>query len=128
MLNTTTTGNGYKAGISSGVGVRPSNFYIKPGETSLDELFNECGNGFYLTEVQGLHAGINVINGDFSLQAQGYEIVDRKLGKPVNLIVASGNIKKLLNEVISIGNDLNFKTGSVGAPSLLVSEVSISGK
>ena len=128
MLNTTTTGNGYKAGISSGVGVRPSNFYIKPGEASLDELFNECGNGFYLTEVQGLHAGINVINGDFSLQAQGYEIVDGKLGKPVNLIVASGNIKKLLNEVISIGNDLNFKTGSVGAPSLLVSELSISGK
>ena len=128
MMNTTTTGNGYKAGVSSGVGVRPSNFFIKPGEASLDDLFAECQNGFYLTDVQGLHAGINVINGDFSLQAQGFEIVDGKLGKPVNLVVASGNIKKLLNEVLSIGNDLNFKTGSVGAPSLLVSEVSISGK
>ncbi len=128
MMNTTTTGNGYKASVSSGVGVRPSNFYIVPGEASLDELFSECGNGFYLTDVQGLHAGINVINGDFSLQAQGYEIVDGKLGKPVNLIVASGNIKKLLNEVLTIGSDLNFKTGSVGAPSLLVNELSISGK
>ena len=128
MMNTTTTGNGYKAGVSSGVGVRPSNFYVAPGEKSLEELFSECENGFYLTDVQGLHAGINVISGDFSLQAQGFEIVDGKLGKPVNLVVASGNFKKLFNEVITLGNDLTFKTGNIGAPSLLVSELSISGK
>ena len=128
MMNTETTGNGYKAGVSAGVGVRPSNFYVVPGEKSLDDLFAECGNGFYLTDVQGLHAGINVISGDFSLQAQGFEIVDGKLGKPVNLVVASGNFKKLFNEVLAIGNDLAFKTGNIGAPSLLVSELSISGK
>ena len=128
MMNTETTGNGYKAGVSAGVGVRPSNFYVVPGEKSLDDLFAECGNGFYLTDVQGLHAGINVISGDFSLQAQGFEIVDGKLGKPVNLVVASGNFKKLFNEVLAIGNDLTFKTGNIGAPSLLVSELSISGK
>ena len=128
MMNTVTTGNGYKAGVSAGVGVRPSNFYVVPGDKSLEELFSECGNGFYLTDVQGLHAGINVISGDFSLQAQGFEIVDGKLGKPVNLVVASGNFKKLFNDVLSLGNDLEFKTGSIGAPSLLVSELSISGK
>ena len=128
MMNTTTTGNGYKHGVSSGVGVRPSNFYIAPGEKSFDQLLASCGNGFYLTDVQGLHAGINIINGDFSLQAQGFEIVDGKIGKPVNLVVASANIKKILNEVLEIGNDLNFKTGNVGAPSLLVKEISISGK
>ena len=128
MMNTVTTGNGYKAGVSAGVGVRPSNFYVAPGDKNLEELFSECGNGFYLTDVQGLHAGINVISGDFSLQAQGFEIVDGKLGKPVNLVVASGNFKKLFNDVLSLGNDLEFKTGSIGAPSLLVSELSISGK
>lgn len=128
MLGTETTGNGYKAGVSSGVGVRPSNFYIAPGEKSLDELFAECDNGFYLTDVQGLHAGINIINGDFSLQAQGFEIVAGKLGKPVTLVVASGNITSLLNDVLEIGSDLTFKTGSIGAPSLLVGKLSISGK
>jgi hypothetical protein len=35
---------------------------------------------------------------------------------------------KLFNEVITLGNDLTFKTGNIGAPSLLVSELSISGK
>ena len=128
MMNTQTTGNGYKAGVSSGVSVRPSSFYVAPGDKSLDELFAECGNGFYLTDVQGLHAGINVINGDFSLQAQGFEIVDGKMGKPVNLVVASGNFKQLFNSVLAIGDDLIFKTGNIGAPSLLISELSVSGK
>lgn len=128
MMGCETTGNGYKAGVSSGVGVRPSNFYILPGDTSFDDLVKECENGFYLTDVQGLHAGINIINGDFSLQAQGFEITNGKIGKPVNLIVASGNIKDLLNSVLSIGDDLVFKTGNIGAPSLLVSGISISGK
>jgi hypothetical protein len=34
----------------------------------------------------------------------------------------------MLNEVLEIGNDLNFKTGNIGAPSLLISSLSISGK
>ena len=128
MLGTTTTGNGYKAGVSAGVGVKPSNFYLAPGDKSFDDLLAECGNGFYLTDVQGLHAGINIINGDFSLQAQGFEVVDGKLGKPVTLVVASGNITALLNDVLAIGNDLTFKSGNIGAPSILVGNLSISGK
>ena len=128
MLGTETTGNGYKAGVSAGVGVSPSNFYIEPGTHSFDELVAECGNGFLLTDVAGLHAGINVINGDFSLQSNGFEIKDGKIGKAVNLIVTSGNIKTLLNEVELVGSDLEFKTSSIGAPSLLVKNISISGK
>ena len=128
MLGTETTGNGYKAGVSAGVGVSPSNFYIEPGNHSFDELVAECGNGFLLTDVAGLHAGINVINGDFSLQSSGFEIKDGKVGKAVNLIVTSGNIKTLLNEVELIGSDLEFKTSNIGAPSLLVKNISISGK
>lgn len=128
MLGKETTGNGYKAGVASGVSVKPSNFYLEPGDKSLDELFALCGDGFYLTSVAGLHAGVNVINGDFSLQASGYVIENGKMGKAVNLVVASGNIIKMLNEVLEIGNDLNFKTGNIGAPSLLISSLSISGK
>jgi PmbA protein len=128
MMGTETTGNGFKAGISAGVGVRPSNFYIAPGDSSLEELIAKCGDGFYLTDVAGLHAGINVINGDFSLQSNGFEIKDGKIGKAVNLIVTSGNIKKLLNEVELVGSDLDFKTDNIGCPSLLVKSISVSGK
>jgi len=128
MLGKETTGNGYKAGVSGGVTVRPSNFYIKPGEYTEEQLFKMCGDGFYLTSVAGLHAGVNIINGDFSLQASGYTIKDGKVKDPVNLIIASGNITKLLNEVIALGSNLDFATGSIGAPALLVKGLSISGK
>ena len=59
---------------------------------------------------------------------QLFVIEDGKLGAPVNLVVASGNITKVLNDVLSIGSDLDFKTGNIGAPSLLVGGMSISGK
>lgn len=128
IMGCETTANGYKNGVSSGVSTRPSNLYIKPGDKSLDELFALCGDGFYLTSVAGLHAGINMISGDFSLQSSGFEIKDGKLGNPINLVVTSGNIKELLNNVIEVGNDLDFKTSSIGAPALLVSKLSVSGK
>ena len=69
-----------------------------------------------------------MISGDFSLQSSGFEIKDGKLGNPINLVVTSGNIKELLNNVIEVGNDLDFKTSSIGAPALLVSKLSVSGK
>lgn len=128
MMGKETTGNGFKASVSSGVGVLPSNLYIKPLDTNFDDLVSLCNNGVYLTNVAGLHSGINVISGDFSLQSQGYVIRDGKICEPINLIVTSGNIKELLSNVIAVGNDLDFKVGSMGSPSLLVKGLSISGK
>ncbi len=128
IMGCETTANGYKNSVSSGVSTRPSNLYIEPGDKSLDDLFALCGDGVYLTSVTGLHAGINIISGDFSLQSAGFEIKDGKLGKAINLIVTSGNIKDLLNNVIAVGDNLDFKTSSIGAPALLVSKLSISGK
>lgn len=128
MMGCETTANGYKNSVASGVTTRPSNLYIEPGDKSLEELFALCGDGVYLTSVAGLHAGINMISGDFSLQSSGFEIKDGKLGKAISLIVTSGNIKDLLNNVIEVGNNLDFKTSSIGAPALLVSKLSISGK
>lgn len=128
MLNAKSTANGYKDGVSSPVGVRPSNMYIPNGDKSLDELFALCGDGVYLTEITGLHAGINVVSGAFSLQSAGYVIRDGHLAEPISLIVTSGNFIELLNNVLAIGNNLDFKGGNIASPALLVKELAISGK
>ena len=39
--NTKSTGNGFKNSYASPVGVSPTNFYIKKGSKSLDELLEE---------------------------------------------------------------------------------------
>src|SRR5699024_11848454 len=66
-----TTGNARKVGYASSVHVTPTNFYLKPGKRTLEEMLRGLGEGLVITEVSGLHAGANPISGDFSLLARG---------------------------------------------------------
>jgi len=125
------TGNASKASYASPVGVSPSNFYIKPGNKSREDLMNELGDGIFITEIQGLHSGANAVSGDFSLAAKGFEIKNGKKIKPVEQITIAGNFYNLLQDIIEVGADLKFgmpSGGCFGSPSVIVKELAISGK
>ena len=64
-----TTGNAAGAGR-----VAPTNLFFRPGKLTQEELLANLGDGLYLTEVSGLHAGANPISGDFSLLSRGFEV------------------------------------------------------
>lgn len=123
-----TTGNAAKGGYAAPVSVSPSNFYIKPGEKSLEELMADMENGLVITEVSGLHAGANPISGDFSLIAQGYTVKDGKKDAAVEQITVAGNFYQLLKNIRVVGSDLCFPGSSVGSPSVDVGEVAVAGK
>jgi PmbA protein len=123
-----TTGNAAKGGYASAVDVSPSNFYLKPGEKSKEELLSDMGDGLVITEVSGLHAGANAISGDFSLIAQGYTVKDGKKDQPVEQITVAGNFYQLLKNIRAVGSDLIFPGSAVGSPSVDVGEISVSGK
>jgi PmbA protein len=126
--NVESTGNGFKAGISAKVGTASTNMYIKPEENDFESLLEGIESGVYITEVSGTHAGINGINGDFSLQSQGFLIEDGKLTDPVRLITIGGNLFDMLSKVEKIGNDLKFDYTGTGAPSIKIKELAVSGK
>ena len=122
------TGNGFKSnGIKGNVGVGPSNLYFKEGNKTLEELFSDVENGVYITNFQGAHAGINAASGDFNLQSSGYLIENGKLGRPVTLIITSGNFFDMMNHVVESANDLKFMFGC-GASSTYIEKLNISGK
>ncbi len=126
-----TTANASKPSYAAPVGIAPTNFYIQPSETSVDELYAKVGNGVLITDLDGLHSGANQISGDFSLGARGYRIVDGKLGEAVNQITVAGNFFELLKNITAVGSDLEFGfpgASCIGAPSVLVSSLSIAGK
>lgn len=126
------TGNASKASYASTVGISPSNFYIKPGNKSFNELMIALGNGLLITEVQGLHSGANPVSGDFSLAAKGFEIKEGKKSRPVEQITVAGNFYNVLLDVVEAGEDLKFGVPSgsscFGSPSLIVKELSVAGK
>lgn len=126
--NTKSNGHGYRPSYASNVSITPTNLYIQAGTKSFDDLVKECNNGILITDLSGLHAGINGLTLDFSLQANGFLIENGEITKPVNLITLSGNLLNMLSDVEDIGNDLKFDSSAIGSPSILFNEANISGE
>ena len=121
-----TTGNAFGGGSKKGIS--PAFIYLKPGKKSLDELFAKVGNGVYITDVSGLHAGLNAQSGNFSLQSTGFMIENGKKGKPLDLITVSGNLLDIFKDVIDVGNDVDVSPSGISAQSLLIKKIVVSGK
>lgn len=127
-FKTTSTGNGFKAGLGSYTGVRGTNLFIKPGELTLDELITNTKEGLFITDVAGLHSGLDPISGNFSIQSTGFLITDGKILRPVNLIVVSGNFLKMMSDIENVGSDLDVNYQGVGSPSIKFNSLNVSGK
>ena len=121
-----TTGNGYGGGSKRGIA--SSFLSLKPGKKSLEQLFEEVGNGVYITDVSGLHAGLNPQSGNFSLQSTGFMIENGKKGRPLDLITVSGNLLEIFKDVLEVGNDVTVSPSGVSAESLLIKKIAVSGK
>ena len=127
------TGNGRKAGYAAPVAILPYNFFVeKGGAGSKEDLFAKAGEGIYVTEINGMHAGANAVTGDFSLAAEGFLVTGGKRAHAVKNFTISGNYYQLLKNVVAVGDDLEFGSPhggcTFGAPSVLVKEISVAGK
>ena len=121
------TGNGFKSPFTSSIEVSPKNLFIKGGEASLDELCARMGEGFVIMNLEGLHVGIDFITTNFSLQCSGYWVKDGKRDHSVTLVTAAGNFLELMKKVKAVGNDGEWKLGSISCPSILFEGLAISG-
>ena len=126
------TGNAIRYSYKSSVGIAPSNLYIEAGSVPIEEMIKSIDQGLYIVSLEGMHAGINPVSGDFSLAAKGFLIENGKKIKPVNQITVSGNFLKVLKAIEMIGDDLKFGLPSgasiYGAPSVKIKTLTISGK
>lgn len=122
------TGNGFKGGYKGKIGISPTNFYIKNGNKSLDTILNDVNEGLYITDLSGLHAGVNAISGDFSILANGYLIENGIKTKGVEQITIAGNFYNMLKNIKDLSNDLKFSVNGIGSPSVYVGSLSVSGE
>lgn len=120
------TGNGFRHGASTTVS--PVNLHVQEENFTEDEIIATIENGIYITEVNGLHAGLNPISGNFNVQSSGYLIENGKKTKPVTLFVLSSNFYEMLNNVEAIANNTEPNFNGIASPSLKIKEVQISGK
>lgn len=125
-----TTGNASKAGYSGSVEISPYCFCIEGSDMTEDQLFERMGNGIYVTDLMGLHAGVNSVTGDFSVEASGFMIENGKKGRPVKTFTIAGNFFELLKNIDAVANNVKIGMGgftAFGAPSVLVKNISVAG-
>ena len=118
------TGNGSRSGSGS-VTVGPTNFYLKPGTVSPEEIIASVDAGLYVVELIGF--GVNPVNGDYSRGAVGIWIEKGRLTHPVHEVTIAGNLRQMLRDIVLIGNDVTF-LGSVASPTLKIGKMVISGE
>lgn len=117
-LGAKTTGN------STGGGVGPNNFYFQPGTQTLEALIAATPRGILVLDTIGFateHA-----TGTYSRGARGFMIENGELSYPIDEFTVAGSFPEMLAGIDAVANDLRFD-GSIVAPSLRISEMTVSG-
>ena len=121
------TGNGYGSGSKASADV--GYVVVKPGKKSEEELISGIKEGVYLTELQGLHSGLNPHSGNFSLQCAGFMIRNGKKAEPLALITVAGNLINVFKNIKGVANNSKLViSNQMSAPSIYVGKLPISGK
>ena len=123
------TGNASRGSYRSPPSVGASNLVVEPGSGDFESLVQSAGDGLYVTDVAGLHSGVNPVSGTFSVGAAGRLIENGELGTPVRELTIAGDLVAMLKSVRAVGAEARWVpfAGSVKAPPLLLAEMSVSG-
>jgi PmbA protein len=126
---TASTGSASRAGYRSLPSVSASNLIVAAGDASTEELLAQAGDAIFVTDVAGLHSGVNPVTGVFSVGASGRAIRDGALAEPLREFTIAGELVAMLRAVAAAGSEARWVPfgGSVSTPPLLVSELSVSG-
>ena len=124
------TGNASRRSAASTVGISPSVFRLECGDSTYDRLLAELRDGLVIAELEGLHAGVDAVSGDFSLKASGFLVKNGAVVRPVSNITVAGNFVALLKNVFALGSDIRYSLphgGCFASPSVLVNELTVAG-
>jgi PmbA protein len=123
-LKLQTTGNASR-GLAGTPGIGSGNFFLQPGTKTEKQIIGDIKEGLFLTEFLGF--GVNLVTGDFSRGASGLWIVNGEPAFPVEEITVAGNLKDMINSIVEIGSDLEFR-GSIACPTLRIDGMTVAGE
>ena len=126
---TDSTGSAARSGYRSQPSVGPSNLVVATGELSFDELLGEAGDGVFVTDVAGLHSGVNPVSGVFSVGASGRAIRRGELAEPLREFTIASDLLSMLGAVRACGAEPRWVPfgAPVSTPPLLIAEMTVAG-
>lgn len=88
-------------------------------------MLKQLNNGLLVTELMG--QGINIVNGDYSRGATGFWVENGQIQYPVEEITIAGNLKNMYKNIISVGDDIDYR-GNIRTGSILIENMSVAGR
>jgi len=123
------TSNSSRPSYRSAPAVGASNLLLSDGAGTMEEVLRRVGEGLYVTEVSGLHSGINPVSGEVSVGIKGQLIHGGAPSRAVREATLATDLLSLLRSVTEVAGDAqwDYLHGSVFAPSLVLAEIAVSG-
>lgn len=123
------TGSARRGGYRSQPSAGASNLIVAPGDLGFAELLRDAGEGVFVTDVAGLHSGVNPVSGAFSVGASGRAIRGGELAEPLREFTIAGDLIAMLKAVRAVGAAARWIPfgGPVSTPPLLIGEMTVAG-
>jgi PmbA protein len=100
------------------------NIILETSQSSLEDLIKRMNKGLLVTELLG--QGINLVTGDYSRGAVGFWIEHGQIQFPVEEITIAGNLRNMYQNIVVIGNDIDYRS-SIQTGSILLENMTIAG-
>ncbi len=91
---------------------------------SFAQLLTELNTGLLVTELIG--SSINSVTGDYSRGAAGFWVENGMIAFPVEEITIAGNLSKMFQNIVAIGNDTDQR-GNIHCGSIMLESMTIAG-
>jgi len=101
------------------------NLVVDSGDNDFAAMLKQLDTGLLVTELMG--QGVNRVTGDYSRGASGFWVEKGQIQYPVEEITIAGNLKDMYKNIVSVGNDVDYR-GNVRTGSILIEKMSIAGE
>ncbi|MCQ2793886.1 MAG: TldD/PmbA family protein [Bacilli bacterium] len=118
---------GHAVATASKISIHPHDaLHLKPGRLTKEELLAQVGDGIYITELEGLHAGLDALSGNISLKAEGFVIQDGKLTTALDMMTVTANLFDIFARIKKISQNIEYVKEGFMAPCIYLDKIAIS--
>jgi PmbA protein len=109
------------------VSVSPSFYQVLPGAEAVSEFtLAQAENVIFIDDLQALHAGVNALQGSFSLPFDGW-LVNQGDRVSIESATVAGDFRDLLKAIVHIEPEVETTPGGL-CPRIWVDDLSITGE
>jgi PmbA protein len=123
-MNAQPTGH---ANMGSKITVSPNFYHVSGGET-VDDRYNldTAENVILIDELQALHAGVQSLQGSFSLPFDGW-VINKGVKTSIESATVAGDFREVLNSIVYVEPKEELTSGGV-SPRIWVEGLSVTGE